>query len=274
MRDTAISYADSTCSPMRGCSGCELWQPRRGVRICYAHRISREPGFESPSWIGKRLDEAIRWSDLTGKERTGRPWLGKMPRLILISAMGDLMDWERDAPHPLVEHLEAMGSSPHQWLLLTKRPSALQAFSVDHPLPPNIWPGTTVTSRTPAGIARSRIDAILQVEGGGPCWLSLEPMESAEVDQVPGYELFDWIVWGGQSGPGSTPCRPEVAQAWIDACARENVPLYIKQLGGDPNPRSDPASLRGLLVRQYPKISFPLQGNLFGASGETQHGNA
>lgn len=41
----------------------------------------------------------------------------------------------------------------------------------------------------------------------------------------------DWVIVGGESGPGSRPMRPEWAQSLRDQCAAANVPFFFKQWG-------------------------------------------
>src|SRR5262245_31262275 len=139
---TPIAWCDSTVNLMMGCDGCELWNPAAGVRHCYAGALTgRHAGrkgwpdaFDRPALFPHRLDEALRWPDLTGKPRPGKPWLDGLPRLLFLNDMGDTfteglaLDW-------LAPHLPRMAASPHQWLLLTKRPRRMAEFSRSHPLP-------------------------------------------------------------------------------------------------------------------------------------------
>ncbi len=43
---------------------------------------------------------------------------------------------------------------------------------------------------------------------------------------------IDWVIVGGESGPGSRP----MAQSWVidirDQCRKANVPFFFKQWGG------------------------------------------
>ena len=36
---TPIEWCDSAVNPVMGCDGCELWQPDKGIRHCYAGTI-------------------------------------------------------------------------------------------------------------------------------------------------------------------------------------------------------------------------------------------
>lgn len=47
---------------------------------------------------------------------------------------------------------------------------------------------------------------------------------------------LDWIVLGGESGPGARPFQIEWARSTIAECRAANVPVYLKQLGAKPSP--------------------------------------
>jgi len=108
---TKIQWADSTVNPVAGCAGCELYRPTQGVRICYAERLTRiyassskgyPPRFILPTLFPGRTAAAARFKDLRGAPRQARhsgpcpkdyekPWLDGLPRLLLVSDMGDAL---------------------------------------------------------------------------------------------------------------------------------------------------------------------------------------
>ena len=48
----------------------------------------------------------------------------------------------------------------------------------------------------------------------------------------PAYENgIDWIVMGGESGPGARPMHPYWARSMRDQCERARVPFFFKQYG-------------------------------------------
>ncbi len=61
-------------------------------------------------------------------------------------------------------------------------------------------------------------------------FLSLEPL----LGPLPGLNLegIDWVIVGGESGPGARP----MDAAWVfeirDQCQQANVPFFFKQWGG------------------------------------------
>jgi hypothetical protein len=92
-----IEYCDSTLNLEMGCDGCELWNPKAGVKQCYAGmETDRRKGglgwpeaFEIPRIFLERLPGALKWPDLAGKARPDKPWLDGMPRIIFLDDMGD-----------------------------------------------------------------------------------------------------------------------------------------------------------------------------------------
>lgn len=257
-KDTKIEWADSTLNLQMGCDGCELWNRKAGVKNCYAgtmtdlyggHNKGWPKRFEEPELFVDRLDGAIKWGDLTGKERPNKPWLNGLPRIIFLNDLGDTfteslpIDW-------LAPYLPRMEASPHQWLLLTKRPSRMVDFSKEHPLPPNVWPGTSVTSDRTS----RRLDLLRSVVGGGPRWCSGEPLlTGVDFSKWLNVELdrdgrtwrpktkwcedatLDWLILGGTSGQGTVTHRTDLR--WIrepvKQCLDVTIPVFVKQLGSN-----------------------------------------
>jgi protein gp37 len=269
---TSIEWADSSCNAEMGCDGCELWVPKQGVKRCYAGTMTAQykgrPGwpeaFDKPKLFTDRIDKACHWKDLTGRKRIDKPWLDGMPRMIFLNDMGDTfteslpVDW-------LADWLPLMAATPHVWLLLTKRATRMADFSKRHPLPPNVWPGVSITTMSTV----KRVEGLFKVKGGGPRWLSVEPLiETIELTQrfedgsyrdllngqffglqckgVNGYPDFvaktddeslpsiNWVIVGGESGEGARPCDLAWIRAIVDHCRAEAVPCFVKQLGGNP----------------------------------------
>jgi protein gp37 len=242
---TDIEWADSTLNLQMGCDGCELWNPKSGVNHCYAGTLTERYGgrkgwpesFDKPAVFAERLAPATRWADLTGKERPHKPWLNGLPRIIFLNDMGDTfteslpLDW-------LAPMLPEIANSPHQWMILTKRASRLRQFSHQFPLPKNVWPGVSVTSQGTAKRAMVLFDII----GGGPRWLSVEPLLS-EVrldlvgeggNTITPLNYLQLVIVGGESGPHARPCDINWIRSIRDQCKAAGVPCFIKQLGSRP----------------------------------------
>jgi protein gp37 len=152
------------------------------------------------------------------------------------------------------------------WLLLTKRPANILLVARDmwcrfddsYPLPPNVWVGASVENQAAAA---KRIPQLLKVPAKVR-FLSCEPLLGA-VDltrwmppQQEGQDFFaamdalcghitgkstpvptqysspiNWIIVGGESGPGARPMHPLWATSLRDQCRAAGVPFFFKQWG-------------------------------------------
>lgn len=81
-----------------------------------------------------------------------------------------------------------------------------------------------------------------------------------------GHNKLDWVVVGGESGPGARPFNIEWARQIVAQCEAADVPVFVKQLGAKPyetethfalkdkkggDPSEWPEDLR---VREYPAV--------------------
>lgn len=98
----------------------------------------------------------------------------------------------------------------------------------------------------PLRLAAERLDGCQRREHGVPAYrsrsedlvttaarikfLSLEPL----LGPLPDLDLTgtDWVIVGGESGPGARPMRPEWAIDIPDQCLAAGLPLFLEQWGG------------------------------------------
>jgi protein gp37 len=108
---------------------------------------------------------------------------------------------------------------------------------VSWPLP-NVWLGVSVEDQQWADI---RIPALLATPAAVR-WISAEPLlgpvdlvQSINQDPLAAYHFrpggLDWVVVGGESGPGARPMHPDWARRLRDQCAAAGVPFLFKQWG-------------------------------------------
>ncbi len=130
-KSTTIAWADSTLSLSMGCShGCclagghcyaETWCRR------YAGRKGYCKDFRKPELFLHRLDEVLRWKDLTGTTRPGswnmegtsmkelpKPWLDGLPRVVFLNDLGETFDPQLPRDWLADELLAANAFSGHQ----------------------------------------------------------------------------------------------------------------------------------------------------------------
>ena len=113
----------------------------------------------------------------------------------------------------------------HRYQILTKRPERLIELDAKLAWAPNIWQGVTVENPDYYG----RID-LLRKSGAHVKFLSLEPL----LAPMPKLKLrgIDWVIVGGESGPGARPMAEEWVTEIRDQCRKEGVAFYFKQWGG------------------------------------------
>jgi protein gp37 len=97
--------------------------------------------------------------------------------------------------------------------------------------PANVWMGVSVESHEYVG----RVDA-LRATGARTKFLSLEPL----LGPLPGLDLhgINWVIVGGESGPGARLMSPEWVADLRDQCRRAAIPFFFKQWGGRNKKRS------------------------------------
>jgi protein gp37 len=101
---------------------------------------------------------------------------------------------------------------------------------------PNVWLGVSVEDQQRADI---RIPALLETPAVVR-WISAEPLLGpVDLDEHLPYDDqydglirgVDWVVAGGESGPGARPMHPDWARGLRDQCTAAGVPFFLKQIG-------------------------------------------
>ena len=212
--NSQIEWTESTWNPVTGCTKISS-----GCAHCYAERMARrlkamgQPNYRN----GFRVTVHEHALEL--------PLSWKRPQVILVNSMSDL--FHEDVPVDFILRLfEVMQQSDwHVYQVLTKRSGRLAELARLLPWPGNVWMGVTMESAEYV----DRIDDLRAVPAAVR-FLSLEPLLSP----LPGLDLegIDWVIVGGESGPGARP----MAEAWAldirDQCRRAGVPFFFKQWGG------------------------------------------
>ncbi len=259
-----IEWTDATWNPVRGCT-----RVSPGCEHCYAEKIAHR--FSGPGGAYEGLTEqrgghlyGARW---TGKirlvpEKLEEPLHWRKPRMVFVNSMSDL--FHEGVPDEYIDEVFAvMAATPeHTYQILTKRPERMLKWSrvameskptvrcneyarfddglwcnsetqIQWPLP-NVWLGVSVEDQKRVD---ERIPLLLQTPAAVR-FLSVEPL-LGPVDLFPwmplgrGLEL-DWIIVGGESGPGARPCDVGWVQSIVAQCREARVPCFVKQLGSRP----------------------------------------
>jgi protein gp37 len=179
--------------------------------------------------------------DLVGLPRTLRN-----PRLIFVNSMSDLFH-EQVGIDFIREIFATMEACPqHTFQVLTKRSHRLRELASELPWPDNVWMGVTVENAQTI----NRI-ADLQKVPARVRFLSLEPL-LGPLENVP-LEGIDWVIVGGESGPGARP----MTKAWVESirrqCRQNDVPFFFKQWGGT-NKKKAGRLLEGRTWDQMPEV--------------------
>jgi protein gp37 len=239
MLDTTIQWADSTRNLQMGCDGCELWNPKTGVRRCYAGHLTGRFGgrkgwpvkVELPTIFPERLADLFKWPDLTGKDRPHKAWLNGLPRTVFLNDMGDSfteglpIDW-------MAEFIPDLVRTKHIYIVLTKRAHRMAEFFRGHGTPRNFWLCTSITNHA----SLSRIPHLLTIPDAPVLGLSIEPLwedVSEALARVPGIERITWAKIGGESGTQAKDCDVQWFRNIATVLRRANpdCSIFVKQTG-------------------------------------------
>jgi protein gp37 len=174
------------------------------------------------------------------------PLQWRKPQRIFVNSMSDL--FHNDVPAEYIQRVfDTMRRAYwHQFQVLTKRSGRLLALTDQIDWPPNVWVGVSVESAEYKG----RIDH-LRKTGAVIKFLSLEPL----IGQVGSLNLegIDWVIVGGESGPGARPMEKEWVTEIQLQCEEADVPFFFKQWGGVQKKRTG----RKLYGRTYDQMPTP-----------------
>lgn len=163
---------------------------------------------------------------------------------VFCASLADVFDNAVD-PQWRADLFSLIAQTPNlDWLLLTKRignvGSMLEQLahgsdpdlSLRDMMPlPNVWIGVTITNQAEADRDISKLLAV----AARVRFLSMEPL-LGPVDIVPYIHCdvgnaVDWVIVGGESGPGARPMHPDWARSLQDQCQAAGVPFFFKQWG-------------------------------------------
>jgi protein gp37 len=212
--DSKIEWTESTWNPVTGCTKISS-----GCLNCYAERMARrlkamgQPNYRNGFKVTchrHTLDMPLRW---------------KSAQMVFVNSMSDL--FHKDVPDDFILDIFSTmrQAQQHQYQILTKRAERLEQLSPELSWEENIWMGVTVE----AADYKYRID-YLRYTGAKIKFLSLEPLlgDLGELN----LDEIDWVIVGGESGPGARPIEIEWVRDVREQCRAQNVPFFFKQWGG------------------------------------------
>lgn len=233
-KKTEILWCDSTFNPWWGCT-----KIAPGCDNCYAEKTANRFGkFWGPNSSfrimgNKYWNDPLSWNKIA--ENEGKRWK---------VFCGSMCDWaDSDAPKDIRDYLwELIRATPMiDWLLLTKRARNITKF-----LPvdwgngyDNVWLGVTVENQK---YGLPRVDILRKIPAKVH-FLSVEPLlEEVDFENLKGIE---WVIVGGESGPGARKMRAEWVQSVESQCYCHGVPFFFKQWGRQDNFGADRGAKKG-----------------------------
>lgn len=221
-----IEWTHSTFNPWQGCH-----EVSPACDHCYARSAARRFGRGDWSKDGLRWFPSesywlhpLRWNRQAreaGERR--RVFCGSM--CDIFEKRADL-DSQRERLWPLIE------ATPHlDWLLLTKRPQGiLKMVPWKSHWPANVWVGVTAEDQY---WADKRLPHLLKIPSTVR-FLSCEPL-LGPINLAPflgqGEGRINWVIAGGESGPGARPTALEWVRSLRDQCGSADVGFFHKQWG-------------------------------------------
>jgi protein gp37 len=239
LANSKIEWTEKTWNPITGCTKIS-----EGCKHCYAERMSKRLagrcGYDKDepfkvTYHPDKLDEPLRW---------------RKPSKIFVCSMGDLFHEGVDDGF-LCRIFDVMAVAEHHtFLILTKRPNRMREFFARcvHGNFQNIWLGVTAENQQRAD---ERIPILLQIPAAKR-FVSVEPMLGPiELRLVGGPGDLDWVICGGETGPGARPMHPDWVRSLRDQCVRAGTPFFFKSWGDwgfEPYPQNGKAPYESVTI--------------------------
>lgn len=265
---TKIEWCDDTFNPWTGCSkvspGCdrcyaEAWSQRAGDKVG-----KWGPGAPRVRTSLANWRAPARWNARPFVQCDGCGWRGEkkdlhacpvcgggaftpVRRRVFCASLADVFD--NDVPTLWRQQLMTLvADTPNlDWLFLTKRIGNARKMLADASMhdgrlltandeyrpPANLWIGATIVNQEEA----DRDIPKLLVTPAKVRFLSMEPLLGPVkigrhlYDFVDGTQCVDWVIVGGESGPGARPMHPDWVRSLREQCAAANAHFLFKQWG-------------------------------------------
>src|SRR6266403_482784 len=238
-----IEWTDSTWNPVRGCT-----KVSPGCKHCYAEAFAErfrgvkghpyEQGFDL-RLVPEKLTEPLLWP---------------ASRMVFVNSMSDL--FQEGVPDEYVIKVARVMQSAdgHTYQVLTKRSDRMRKLlngklSFAAKLP-HIWWGVSVEDKK---YGLPRIEDLRNADAEVR-FLSVEPL----LEDIGKLDLggIDWVIVGGESGPGARPLE----RAWVESlrsqCRKASIPFFFKYWGGV-RKKTTGRKLNGRTYDEFPPTAKP-----------------
>lgn len=248
---TGIAWTEATWNPVTGCDrvspGCDHCYAAvmaKRLQAMGAPKYQRDgdprtsgPGFGVSTHPGV-LEDPLRWSK---------------PRQVFVNSMSDL--FHSAVPEEFIAAVwNVMARAPrHTFQILTKRPARARSLLTrwadrGHVPLDNVWLGVSAEDQKRADL---RLPVLARVPAAVR-FVSAEPL-LAPIDASPYLPELDWVIAGGESGPGARPCDPDWIGGLVDQCVLLGTAVFVKQLGSVWARQQGASSSKGTDPAEWPE---------------------
>lgn len=248
---TAIAWTDHTFNPWMGCA-----KVSQGCKNCYALTLTRDRmGLDVWGPNGRRQRTAAPWKKIEGWHRQAES--EQRVRRVFCASLADVFE-DHPGPNEWRDDVWAL-IRRMPWFdfqILTKRPENIERMLPDDWGEgwPNVWLGTSIEDNRVAdrGPILTAVPAIVHFVSYEP---AIGPLDELDLDGI------DWMIVGGESGPGYRPMDLDWARDMRRRCAEHSVgktvpcsapvPFFFKQNAAHRTEMGIDAL--GEIVREYPR---------------------
>lgn len=244
MSNTSIEWTETTWNPVTGCDRISA-----GCDHCYALTLAKRlkaMGAAKYQADGDPRTSGPGFAVTIHPDSVGIPRRWRAPRLVFVNSMSDL--FHARVPDEFVrEVFDTMIATPqHTYQVLTKRPlRARRLAERGLQSPANLWLGVSVEDQHAAD---QRIPELQRIPAAVR-FLSCEPLLGP--DDLGVAVGLDWVIVGGESGPGAPPMAAQWARSLRDQCVVADLAFFFKQWGGR-TPKQNGRTLDGRNWDQMP----------------------
>lgn len=214
MKSSKIEWTEATWNPTSGCTKISS-----GCKNCYAERMAKR--LQAMGIEKYRDGFKLR----IHQEVLNEPYTWRNPRTVFVNSMSDL--FHENMPLDFIQKVfKVMNENPvHTFQVLTKRADILLEYSKFLNWTKNIWMGVTVENEENI----SRVDFLRETDANVK-FLSIEPL-IGEINKL-NLEHIDWVIVGGESGPGARSMKEEWVVKIKEQCLIQETHFFFKQWGG------------------------------------------